>query len=125
MSLDDLILDEPKPVKLAQKSEDQGPDGLRPGDYIKEHGPVIPHVMRSGYIGKLICFDVSTESMELYKVGILEDYYIPWSGTWRAIIYTGQRQRSLVTFYSGRGAEIWEVDRRKDGKEENTMRMVQ
>ena len=88
------------------------------GATIREHGQNICHIMRPSYIGKKVCFDVSTESRRnLFLVGVLEGilptYYYHLVGEKyarrdceRAIIYTGQKQRSLVTLHPGR--EIYE-----------------
>ena len=76
------------------------------GAWVTEHGPVIPHIMRKAYIGKKVLFDQSTVSMELYKVGILEDYF-PYEKTFRSIVYTGKPQRSLIDHYNG--SEIFEL----------------
>ena len=35
---------------------------LKPGDYVKTHGPAIPPDERPNYINKLVVIDVSTES---------------------------------------------------------------
>lgn len=75
------------------------------GAYVTEHGANIPHIMRPAYIGKKVCFDVSTQSRRSYQVGILEKY-IPYEGTYRSIVYTGKKQRSLITHWLGR--EIFE-----------------
>lgn len=78
------------------------------GEFITKHGQVICHIMRPGYIGKKVCFDVSTESMRMFQVGVLEKivtvgwYYNGKLGDCdRAIIYTGKKQRSLVTLSPG------------------------
>lgn len=75
------------------------------GRYVTDHGAVICHIMRPAYIGREVVIDVSTQSHEWYQVGILENY-IPYEGRWRAIVYTGKPQRSLITFYPG--IEIYE-----------------
>lgn len=79
------------------------------GTWLNDHGAVIPHIMRPGYIGKRICFECSTSSMRLFKVGILENivpnvWYVDGKLTdiERAIVYTGTKQRSLVDLYPGR-----------------------
>lgn len=87
------------------------------GAYLTEHGQVICHIMRPGYIGQKVCFDCSTQSLRLFKVGILEkileDHY--WhltNGQYkmepcdRVVIYTGTKQRSLISLMPGR--EIFE-----------------
>lgn len=90
------------------------------GADIREHGQIICHIMRPSYIGKKVCFDISTESMRnLFRVGvleeILEDHY--WrlnlsTGQYerkpcdRVVIYTGKKQRSLISLMPGR--EIYE-----------------
>lgn len=89
------------------------------GTIVKKTGAVIPHIMQKSYIGKKVCFDVSTQSMSAYRVGILEkllpDHYYKWDGKqyvetscFRAVIYTGIRQRSLMSIYDG-GQQLYEV----------------
>lgn len=75
------------------------------GAWVRTHGQIIPHIMRKSYIGRKVCIDVSTENNEIYQVGILEDY-IPYEGRMRSVIYTGKKQRQLVTHYPG--VEIFE-----------------
>ena len=75
------------------------------GEYVTEHGANICHIMRPSYIGKKVVFDVSTQSRRSYQVGILEKY-IPYGEYWRSIIYTGKKQRTLLTHYPGK--EIFE-----------------
>ena len=75
------------------------------GEYVERTGAVIPHIMRSAYIGKKVLYDISTQSMRCYQCGILEAY-IPYEGRWRSVIYYGKKQRALVTHYSG--VEIFE-----------------
>lgn len=84
------------------------------GEYVYQCGAVIPHIMRRAYIGKKVLVDVSTQSMVCFQIGILEDV-IPafyWRGderieTERSIVYTGKKQRSLITHMPG--LEIREV----------------
>ncbi len=75
------------------------------GEYVKEPGAVICHIMRRGYIGNKVLIDVSTRSMPVFQCGILEGY-IPYEGRMRSIVYTGKKQRALVTHYPG--VEIYE-----------------
>lgn len=75
------------------------------GEYVKEPGAVICHIMRRGYIGKKVLIDVSTTGMTMFQCGILEDY-IPYEGRMRSIVFTGKKQRSLITHYPG--IEIFE-----------------
>jgi len=89
------------------------------GTIIREHGQVLCRIMRPSYIGKKVCIDVSTESKRnMFRVGILEKiipaFYWHYEGgtyrkvdTERAIIFTGKKQRSLITFYPG--INIYEV----------------
>lgn len=79
------------------------------GDYVESHGAVICHIMRPAFIGKNIVVDKSTQSHEWYQLGVLEDY-ISYEGRFRAIVYTGERQRQLITFYPG--IEIYEAEKR-------------
>lgn len=77
------------------------------GDFIRECGAAIPRIMRTGYIDQKVCYDISSEhNKPLYKVGILEEI-IPYHDKERAIIYTGVKQRTLLTFYPG--IEIYEI----------------
>lgn len=75
------------------------------GEYVEKTGAVICHIMRPGYIGRKILIDVSTRSRRMYRCGILEAY-IPHEGKMRSVVYTGTRQRSLITHYPGQ--EIYE-----------------
>lgn len=76
------------------------------GEYVRSTGATICHIMRPHYIGQKVLFDCSTQSMRnLYKCGILEKY-IPHEGRMRSIIYTGAKQRTLLTHYPG--IEIYE-----------------
>lgn len=88
------------------------------GEWVDTTGANIPHIMRRGYIGSKIVIDMSTESHKWYKVGILEDItttqYYHWTGKEyeirecdRAIVYTGTKQRSLISLIPGE-AEIYE-----------------
>ncbi len=70
------------------------------GAIVEETGAIIPHIMRHGYIGEKILFDCSTQSRTLYQCGRLEKY-IPYEGVTRSIIYTGKKQRTLLTHYEG------------------------
>ena len=70
------------------------------GEYTEKAFAVIPHIMRPSYIGRKVLIDVSTQSREIYQCGILERY-IPYEGTYRSIVYTGDRQRSLITHRPG------------------------
>lgn len=77
------------------------------GEYVTKHGANICHIMRPSYIGKKVCFDVSTQNHKIYQVGILEKY-IPHEGYMRSVIYTGKKQRSLITHYPWTGADLFE-----------------
>ena len=79
------------------------------GEYVEDHGIIICHCMRKGYIGRKILVDKSTSGHDWFQVGILEDY-IPYEGRWRSIVYVGEKQRLLVTHYPG--VDIFEVRRR-------------
>ena len=76
------------------------------GEYVTKCGAVIPHIMRKNYIGEKVLIDVSTQSMKCFQIGILEDV-IQCEGRDRSIVYTGKKQRSLITHYPG--VEIREV----------------
>ena len=90
------------------------------GDYIEEHGNAIPHNERHGFVGKKICFPCGTQSMpDLMRVGILERYFFNvFDHCWRSVIYTGQKQRTLINHEPWKGIqnEIFEL-RRTDGNE--------
>jgi len=81
------------------------PEEPEVGAFVPDRGAVICHIMRPHYIGQKVLFDCSTQSMKLYKCGILEKY-IPYEGHYRSIIFTGKKQRSYITHYPGR--EIYE-----------------
>lgn len=83
------------------------------GEIIREPGACIPHIMRSGYIGRKVCFDCSTQSRKAYRVGILEavnqSYYWHMEGDEykqvpcdRVVIFTGKKQRALISLTPGR-----------------------
>ena len=83
------------------------------GAWVTEHGQVIPHIMRRSYIGQKVVMDKSTQSMEAYKVGILEkvltDFY--WHGDEmvecdRSIVFDGGKQRNNILHMPG--VEIFE-----------------
>lgn len=83
------------------------------GEWVTEHGQVIPHIMRRSYIGKKVVMDKSTQSKKAYKVGILEkvltDFY--WHGDEmvecdRSIVFDGGKQRNHILHMPGR--EIYE-----------------
>ncbi len=84
------------------------------GEYVKETGAVIPHIMRDGFIGRKVLYDVSTQSMRCYQCGVLEeildDFYwhtrpdgedekVPCD---RVVIYHGKKQRALISLMPGR-----------------------
>lgn len=71
------------------------------GEWLEYPGAIIPHIMRPSYIGKKVLINLSTQSHEWYKCGILEDYIRLDDGHYRSIVYTGERQRSLVTHLPG------------------------
>lgn len=90
-----------------------------PGAIVTKTGAVIPHVMQDSYIGEKVCFDVSTQSKRAYRVGILEkllpDHYYRLVGKEyvktpcrRAVIFTGKKQRSLLSLYDS-GGQLFEV----------------
>ena len=87
------------------------------GEWVDTTGANIPHIMRRSYIGRKVVFDVSTQSRTCYRVGILEavrddHYYQLEDGTYQprpcdmVVIFTGKRQRSLISLMPGR--EIFE-----------------
>lgn len=85
------------------------------GEWVYKHGPVIPHIMRRSYIGKKVLMDKSTQSMECYKVGILErvvegSYYNREGKEVkcdRSFIFDGGKQRNIITHMPG--SEIFEI----------------
>lgn len=92
---------------LSEKTDRSIPETEEPkvGEYVSGHGANICHVMRPSYIGKKVIYDCSTKRHEWFRCGILEKY-IPYEGHMRSIIYTGERQRVLLTHYPG--IEIYE-----------------
>ena len=90
-----------------------------PGEWLEEHGANICHVMRPGYVGRLICIDCSTVGHRWYQVGRLERYFfMEDERVWRAVVYTGSRQRSLISFRPGIEifeVEPWDYERRTKG----------
>lgn len=87
------------------------------GSYIQKPGAIIPHIMRKGYIGRKIAFDCSTESREMYRIGILEEvkqasYFHLEDGRYvekpcdHVTIYDGVKQRSYILLMPGH--EIFE-----------------
>ena len=82
-------------------------DFLEPavGEYVTSHGANICHIMRPAYIGQKVVYDCSTKAHTWFKVGILEKY-IPYENTFRSIIFTGKKQRTLLTHRPG--IEIYE-----------------
>lgn len=101
------------------------PSAVKPGDWVTTHGAVIPKVMRPSYIGKLVVIDLSTQSHKWFKVARLERI-VENDGHDRSVLYTGTKQRSIITHYPGR--EIFELEpwnfeerRNKDGKTKKTM----
>lgn len=87
------------------------------GEYVDKCGAVIPHIMRKGYIGSKVLVDKSTQSHDWFQVGILEDV-IEHDGRDRSIVYTGKKQRELITHYPGveiRECLPWDAyERRQD-----------
>lgn len=78
------------------------------GQYVEKHGRVLCHIERKACVGRKIVINKSTIGHEWYQVGVLEAY-IPYEGTWRSIVYTGEKQRSLITHYPG--INIYELRR--------------
>lgn len=76
------------------------------GAWIEEHGAVISHIMRPGYIGSKVVIDQSTQSKAWFRVGILERYF-ETGGVWRSVVYTGEKQRHLIDHFPG--VNIYEV----------------
>lgn len=84
------------------------------GAWVEKCGAVIPHIMRKSYIGRKVLMNKSTQSMTVYKCGILEkvvpSYY--WHDDQRiecemSIVYDGSKQRNMISHYPG-GGEIYE-----------------
>ena len=76
------------------------------GELVEDHGAVICHIMRPAYIGKKVVIDKSTVSHKWFMCGILEQYIPYENGLMRSIVFTGHKQRSLITHYPG--IEIYE-----------------
>ena len=90
------------------------------GEYVTEHGAVICHVMRPGYIGKKVVYSCGTESMpNLCRVGVLEKYF--WNhnaSCWRSVINPGTKHCVLIDhapWNTGRfsSSEIFECMKRR------------
>lgn len=71
------------------------------GSYVHKHGANICHIMRSGYIGSKVVYECSTQSHELWRVGVLEKYFL-CNGVMRSVIYVGEKQRILLDHREGR-----------------------
>ena len=100
------------------------------GEYVTRTGAAIPHIMRPGYLGKKVLIDVSTKSREEYRVGILEEYiFLPMDGVYRSIVYTGEKQRTMISHRPGK--EIYEcypwdferVTRNRESKQEQEQQL--
>ena len=85
---------------------------LKPGDHVEEHGPVIPHIMRPSFIGRLVVVDKSTVSTKWYVVGRLEKY-IEYEKHYRSIVRIGKNTLNYIDHYkrlpSIYHSEIYEV----------------
>lgn len=68
------------------------------GDWVTEHGPVIPHIMRPSFIGELVVIDKSTISHEWYEVGRMEKY-IECDGHMRSVIRIGKNHMNYIDDY--------------------------
>jgi len=96
---------------------------LKPGDYVKTHGPVIPAEQYSDYLGKLVVTDVSTESFYWFRVEKLERIYAKDEALklFTCILSDGRpHHNSYITNYpwGGPGYEIYELrpcDERNEG----------
>jgi len=89
---------------------------LKPGDYVEEHGPPIPGIMRPHFIGKLVVVDKSTVSTKWYVVGRLEKY-IEYEKYYRSIVRIGKNTLNYIDHYkqlpSIYHSEIYEVTPRE------------
>lgn len=86
---------------------------LKPGDYVKTHGPPIPPEERPNYVGKLVVTDCSTESFVWYRVARLEKY-IPYDealGIYQSVLSHGTKHLGFITHYpfKGPGYQIFEL----------------
>lgn len=79
--------------------------GPEVGEYVTRHGAIICHIMRPGYIGKMVVFDCSTQSHEWFRCGILEAY-IPYENTMRSIINVGSSAGRLLGLDMFPGLEL-------------------
>lgn len=89
--------------------EKAGASDIQPGDYIESHGAAICHIMRPGYIGKLVAYDCSTQNHKWIRVGILRNY-IPYEGRWRSIIDVGEGRNHSILLTHYEGCDIYEVE---------------
>lgn len=95
------------------------------GTYKRRPGAVIPHIMRSAYIGKKILIEESTPRGEVYRVGVLEEYtYDIERRVHRCIVFTGEGQRHQIDMYPGE--EIFETEQinRMELARQNLMRRL-
>ena len=97
---------------LDMSEEEPGDSDIQPGDYIESHGATICHIMRPGYIGKMVAYDCSTESHKWIRVGILRGY-IPYEGRWRSIIDVGKGRDHFILLTHYEGCDIYEVPTRE------------
>lgn len=76
------------------------------GTWLPRAGAAISHIMRPSYIGHKVAMNKSTQSMTIYKVGILEEYF-ECRGVMRSVVFDGGKQRNFIDHYPG--CEIYEV----------------
>lgn len=102
-------------IMAAEDAKETAPDSARPepetGAWVYDHGPVIPHIMRPGFIGRKVVYTCGTQSKpNLCRVGILERYfYNEHAECWRSVIdYGAKGHRTLIDHRNGR--EIYEVE---------------
>ena len=70
------------------------------GEYVEDHGAVIPHIMRPAYIGRKVIYDGSTVSHVWFRCGVLERYFF-CEGKWRSVIRVGPRHTILLDHRPG------------------------
>lgn len=73
-------------------------EAVKMGDWVTEHGPVIPHIMRPSFIGRLVVLDKSTVSHEWFEVGRLVDY-IECRGHMRSVVQIGKNHMNYIDHY--------------------------
>lgn len=91
-------------IMAAEDAKETAPESERPepetGAWIYDHGAVIPHIMRPGFIGRKVAYTCGTQSQpNLFRVGILEKYfYNEHAKCWRSMPDAMFRYRAAALF---------------------------